>query len=258
MAQRFPGTIWWDFDGTLGERPGLWSVCLVDTLASLGHPGIPREAAHVYLSKGFPWHHPEIGHEDWGDADDYWRHLAPLLLRAAAALAPDVPADDIVANFRRRYCDPTGWRLFPETVKALESVRRAGSRNVVVSNHVPELRSIIAALGLDPWLDEIVCSAEVGWEKPNRRIFLAALGDADPADVAMIGDNETADVLGPAALNVRGFLVHKTTDSAPPLSLTDALRVVGLPAERASSEPSGGDDRHAGGSPTGAPGKGGR
>jgi putative hydrolase of the HAD superfamily len=208
----------------------MWSGCLAATLVELGHPGLTREDVRPLLAGHYPWDSPQTGHADWGDADGWWSHFGVHLVGVAAILAPEIDPASIVPAFRRMYCDPAGFRLFDDTLPALIRARTAGCRNVIVSNHVPELAEIVAALGLEPWIDQVICSAEVGWEKPDVRIFQAALGDTDPATVAMLGDNETADVQGPAQLGVRGLLVHHPQGNLPPLTLQDALDDLGLPA----------------------------
>ena len=60
----------WDFDGTLAERPGLWSACLMETLDEHepGH-GVSEDAVRAFLDSGFPWHVPDVEHPELCDAD---------------------------------------------------------------------------------------------------------------------------------------------------------------------------------------------
>lgn len=78
-----------------------------------------------------------------------------------------------------------------------------------VSNHVPELPALVAALGLAPYFSAVVTSAALGWEKPNPRMYAAALAAAgDPDEVWMVGDNPVADVAGAEAAGIRAILVR--------------------------------------------------
>lgn len=62
--------ILWDFDGTLAERPGRWSGCMVEVLdAEQPDHCIRRDMLAPYLRRGFPWHTPEVGHPEFVHAD---------------------------------------------------------------------------------------------------------------------------------------------------------------------------------------------
>jgi putative hydrolase of the HAD superfamily len=60
-------------------------------------------------------------------------------------------------------------------------------------------------IGIDTLLEPRVVSAELGWCKPHRKAFEAALAgfDGAPGEVLMVGDNLTADVGGGAAMGMR-------------------------------------------------------
>ena len=202
----------WDFDGTLAERPGLWSGCMLEVLIEQmpGH-GISSDAIREGLRDGFPWHRPEIAHPELSDPQAWWDRIGKLLSGALidAGLSART-ANDLVPMIRRRFVDPAlGWHLFEDTVPALRATRAAGWSNVVVSNHVPELAAIVSGLGLDGVLDAVFSSAVTGYEKPNSEAFrqpLRALGN--PEIVFMVGDNPVADVAGAEALGLNAILVR--------------------------------------------------
>jgi putative hydrolase of the HAD superfamily len=220
-------TLWWDFDGTLARRPGGWSQCLADTLAEMGYGVFPKEVLSPLLQSGFPWHTPDIGHTELADPDLYWDRLGEVLVAAARQLVPGIKTAQFVATFRRNYCDVSNWQLYIDSIDALQCSHSAGCLNVIVSNHVPELDQIIQGLGLRNYIDRIVNSAIVGWEKPNPRIYEIALGNQDPCAVAMIGDSYSADMLGPKAVGVIGVLVHTDSGGERP-SLRSALADLGI------------------------------
>lgn len=204
----------WDFDGTLAVRDPMWSGCLVEALDSVlpGH-GVAVEAVRPGLRSGFPWDTPDAGHAH--TADSWWAALTPTLARAlAAAGVPEEAAAAAAVEARRCYVDPARWSLFPDVVPAFEAL--ASYRHVIVSNHVPELPSLVTALGLDAYVSAVVCSAAVGWEKPHPRIYAAALAAAgDPDEVWMVGDNVVADVQGAEAAGIPAILVRREGVSAP-------------------------------------------
>ena len=88
---------------------------------------------------------------------------------------------------------------------------------MIVSNHVPELRRLVSAVGLADHFDEILTSASVGFEKPHPGIFRRALGLAgSPRTAHMVGDNPTADVQGARAVGLPAILVADPSGSVWP------------------------------------------
>jgi hypothetical protein len=53
-------------------------------------------------------------------------------------------------------------------------MRRHGIKTAVVSDFDTRCRDLISSYGLDRAFDAIICSAEVGAEKPDPKIFQAA------------------------------------------------------------------------------------
>ena len=87
----------------------------------------------------------------------------------------------------------------------LETLRRLGLRLAVVSNSNGTVAGLLEALGLAGWLDAVVDSGVVGFEKPDPRIFrhaAAALG-VEPAEAVHVGDLYSVDVVGARAAGAR-------------------------------------------------------
>jgi len=200
----------WDFDETLAFRDGRWRGCLVEALTEVapGH-GVTRSDLRPGLQDGFPWHRPETGHPALNIPDAWWGALRPLFVKAYVGAGVDAePAARAASVVRAHYTDATRWTVFPDTVGAPAELSEAGWRHVVVSNHVPELDGLLRDLGLAGHFATVVDSSLIGWEKPNRRIFEAALDRAGRSErVWMAGDNPVADIAGASALGIPGILV---------------------------------------------------
>jgi len=206
----------WDFDGTLAWREGLWAGCVLEVLDehSRDH-GVTLDRLRAALRGRFPWHAPDKPHLELRGADAWWEPIERVIAvalgdvgveaRQARALAPAV---------RERFIDGSrGWQAFEDTAPALAAASDAGWRNVVLSNHVPELSSLVVALGLDELIEEVFTSALIGYEKPHPeafRLVLRACGSPDR--VWMIGDNIEADVRGAEAVGVPAILVRTPGD----------------------------------------------
>jgi len=203
----------WDFDGTLahrGDETG-WSLLLAEVL-DREEPGHGHSAASFrpYLRDGFPWHRPDVAHPELREPEAWWASVRPLLARAYQAVGyPPERASELAQVAQHRYVDPAAWALFEDTVPALERLSAAGWTHAILSNHVPELRRIVAALGLDELVVAVSCSAETGYEKPHPRAFAALLEQLRPVEAWMVGDNVLADVLGAEALGIPAVLVRR-------------------------------------------------
>jgi putative hydrolase of the HAD superfamily len=206
------GIVLWDFDGTLAERPGMWRGCLLEVLRE-EEPEVEAESDAFIpaLRSRFPWHTPDEPHLDLCEDGAWWARIVPLLAQAYEDVGvPRERAAELAELARKRYVDPAvGWRLFEDTVPALDELGDAGWRHAVLSNHVPELEQIVAGLGLDRHFESIFCSGVTGYEKPHQEAYATALRlrrDGEP--VWMVGDNPEADFEGARRAGLRAVLVR--------------------------------------------------
>ena len=204
----------WDFAGTLAHRRGEtgWSILLAEALDAEepGH-GHVADTFRPHLRDGFPWHRPDVAHPELCEPEAWWASVRPVLARAyeAAGYTP-ARALELADAARRLYVDPAvGWALFDDTLPALERLSQAGWTHAILSNHVPELRQIVAGLGLGDVVAAVSCSAETGFEKPHVQAFASLIERLQPNEAWMIGDNVLADVLGAEAVGIPAVLVRR-------------------------------------------------
>jgi putative hydrolase of the HAD superfamily len=209
-----PRLLIWDFDGTLAHRRGEtgWSILLVEALDAEepGH-GHSADTFRPHLRDGFPWHRPEAAHPELCEPEAWWAAVRPVLGRAYERVGYEpARALELADTARRLYVDPeVGWALFEDTVPVLARLSGAGWTHAILSNHVPELRQIVAGLGLDEIVSFVSCSAETGYEKPHAQAFASVLDSLGPAEAWMVGDNVVADVLGAEAAGIPAVLVRR-------------------------------------------------
>jgi putative hydrolase of the HAD superfamily len=223
------GVVMWDFDGTLARRPGLWSACLLEVLDehASGHRGT-RDQLRADLRDGFPWHRAAEPHPELSDPEAWWASLDPLLSRALAGAGVDeAHHPELARAMRARFIDGTRtWSVFEDTRPALEATAAAGWRNVILSNHVPELPRLVATLGLDDLVEHVFSSATIGFDKPHPEAFRHALRESgSPERAWMVGDNPVADVEGAQALGIPAVLIR--TEGGDPDALAAAARITG-------------------------------
>jgi HAD superfamily hydrolase (TIGR01509 family) len=107
-----------------------------------------------------------------------------------------------------RVMDPSSWIPYPDTGPTLRALRQRGVKTGIVSNVPRDLSDVFAGHGLGGLVDAFVHSFQVGAEKPDPRIFLAAcerLGTA-PAATLMVGDHAVADG-GASAAGLQFYLL---------------------------------------------------
>lgn len=221
--------VFWDFDGTLARREQRWAGALLDALALIGPTsitaGITADELRPGLADGFPWHRPDeiVGPTD---AATWWQRLTPVLVGAyEAAGVPSELAVAAASGVAGQFYRLDAWELIDGAVAALELTHDHGFRNVILSNHAPELPELVTALGLDPLVDRVITSALIGVEKPNPRIFRYAIeiSGAGP-DCWMVGDNPIADVQGAQAVGIRAILADGAYSDARGVTVLQAAR----------------------------------
>jgi HAD superfamily hydrolase (TIGR01509 family) len=102
-------------------------------------------------------------------------------------------------EFESTHASDNLWSDMPEEIPgALARLRDAGYRLAVLSNTESNLRDRIKAAGIEPFFETLVISAEVGSEKPDRKIFDEALRRmaVAPEHALHVGDFYSIDVVG--------------------------------------------------------------
>ncbi len=116
------------------------------------------------------------------------------------------------------------WHAYEDAVPTLTRLREAGIRICLLSNAGVRIRSVLDREGLTGLVDAMVLSFEVGFVKPDHRIFQAAL-DAlalPAASVLMVGDNANDDG-GGASLGLRTLILPRTEGRVHGLNAVTAL-----------------------------------
>ncbi len=213
-------TVLLDLGGTLAEYysreefPGVLRRCITCVCERLAALGIAQTTAEDV------W--PRVAQENHEGKDLQVRPLEGRLARIFELDGAAI-AEDVMAGLCRAFLGPilALARVYDDAVPALQQVRDLGARTALVSN-TPWgspgglWREEVSRLGLRPCLDADVFCTDVGWRKPDRRIFEFALRrmGAGPEQCLFVGDHPVWDVEGARAVGIEAVLV--TREAAAP------------------------------------------
>jgi HAD superfamily hydrolase (TIGR01549 family) len=133
-----------------------------------------------------------------------WRHLRQIGAeeQLAAAIAGELT--------QRMHGEYQPIDLVPESaLPTLQKLKEAGFRLGLVSNRSSPMDELVTELGMSEYFELILAAGEVGWYKPDPRLFEYAaeqLG-TDPSASIYIGDNYHADILGARAAGMTPVLI---------------------------------------------------
>lgn len=203
-------TLLWDFDETLAYRDGKWTRSMYEILVRNGYNHLSEDEVRPYFKTGLPWHRSGEAHSDYFHFEDWWAHTTEVIRQKLLEIGFDDELSVILSGqFREEYLDLSKWHLYEDTLDALKQSISAGHTNIIVSNHVPELKTIVGFLGIEDYFKTIITSANIGYDKPHPRIYIEALKCVEKDNrVFMIGDSYNADVLGSKALGIEAIWVR--------------------------------------------------
>jgi putative hydrolase of the HAD superfamily len=143
------------------------------------------------------------------DANGYGdKRLAYQALRAELDLRAD--ANELLEDFRAN-CFRSA-HLFPGARRVLSELRSVGARMAIVSNGSSGSQMAkIEATGIAEYFDGIIISGDLGFAKPDPRIFRLAAETvgATLSECVFVGDNPERDVAGAGLLGMRTiWLAH--------------------------------------------------
>jgi putative hydrolase of the HAD superfamily len=144
------------------------------------------------------------------------------LLAAAGADRAEERAVDVATLYRRQYA--TSWHPVAGARELLAAVKAEGLRVAIVTNNVVvEQRLKLSRCGFEPYVDALVTSEEIGAQKPDRKMFDAALArvGVDRTEAVMLGDAWYADVAGALAAGVRPVWFNRFEAASPDSSVAE-------------------------------------
>jgi len=123
------------------------------------------------------------------------------------------------------FAQPRCWRVYEDVAPALESFRAKGLKLAVISNWDERLRPLLTQMGLAPYFETIVISAELRFHKPDRAIFEYAANalQTPTSRILHVGDSIEEDFEGARVAGFQAVLLERDKPNAAVSSLTDLI-----------------------------------
>ena len=146
-------------------------------------------------------------------------------------VAPE-DVDDIFSECFQEYAKGDYWRVYPEVLQTLNTLRSKDFHLVVLSNWDRRLLRTLKDLRLDGFFERIYISTLIGYAKPNPGAFQHIVNDlkVSPHEILHVGDTLNEDILGAQQANIRAVCIDRrgksrsTPDKIPVISsLTELL-----------------------------------
>ena len=139
---------------------------------------------------------------------EFWKRLVLSVVEpwAQGALAEAVFRDAYAA-----FADAANWRAPEGSEALLADLVRRGYTLALLSNADGRVRKILNDMGLARHLSHIFLSCELGFEKPDVRLFRRVEGllGAAPSEILHVGDSARNDGEGPRAAGWRALVIGK-------------------------------------------------
>lgn len=104
---------------------------------------------------------------------------------------------------------PLQTNIFPGTIETLRALKSNDHELHIITNGFKEIQEIkLENSGIRDYFDVIVCSEDVGKNKPAPEVFQHAtsLAKANPKESLMIGDDYQIDIIGAERFGMKGIL----------------------------------------------------
>jgi len=227
-----------DLGDTLVQMSRPWNDVFNDNLESL----------HNYLMRmGFRLDYRQFAEtfvrifEDAASRADLYKveiPMADILAKTFRKSRLEVLGVDLIRNAEIEFFAPEvkAWKLYPDAVETLTSLRDDGFKMGLVSNAKSDwaVRAILEKNDITKYFGSIVTSASLRVRKPRPEIFTRTLSDlaVKPSDAVFVGDSLEADISGARRVGMRSIhLLRKPVEAAyqaeaTVISLTEAANQI--------------------------------
>jgi len=204
--------VFFDFYNTLASHYPRREQVWVDACRELGIEVEPKALFNSLPAADMYWRdeaaRSPIDDRSPEEKIDFYAEYATRILRGAGVEPNRDTSLQILAKLREH-----DWRFkaYDDTLPTLKELTNRGLTLGLISNVVQDMESTYEELGLRPYLAFKVTSSEVGCDKPDPEIFLAALKKAQvkPEEAIYVGDQYDLDVVGARGVGMKAVLIDR-------------------------------------------------
>jgi HAD superfamily hydrolase (TIGR01549 family) len=235
-------TIVFDLDDTLRySQPHAHQFACDFAETLLGRPLTPHERRVGQRWEHFYWASSDDLRADvnkYGEGNpEFWLNYSQRNLLSLGFLPEQAAKDAPKLNaYMREHFNPVSL-IHPETVSALDELRRRGYQVGLLTNRPRPIHREMHEFALDLHMDFFLTASQLGAFKPSKEIFqklLAFLG-LSSEQVLYVGDNYYADIVGARNAGLQCLLLnwnnlYENPDCDQIKSVTDLLAIFELQA----------------------------
>ena len=140
----------------------------------------------------------------------YWKNIVRYVFKDC--LKDFVCFDDFFDHLYLEFGSPHYWRIFPEVINVLKTLRQRKISMYIVSNWDSRLRDVCDAFKITSYFKEIFISFEVGYSKPDIRIFNRVLKQVKQFrsnQIIYVGDNPIDDIMCSQAVGFQAIYLNR-------------------------------------------------
>ncbi len=155
---------------------------------------------------------------------NFYAEYATMIMQGAGIEISRDTALQLLAKIQQHKWE---FKVYDDTLSTLQELKKRGLIIGLVSNVVKDMEPTYTELGIQPYLDFKVTSSEVGCDKPQPEIFMAALEKAKvkPEESIFVGDQYHLDIVGARGVGIKAVLIDRN-DYSP--EITDCPRIHSL------------------------------
>jgi putative hydrolase of the HAD superfamily len=211
-----PRAVLLDLDDTILDDSGRVDSCWEE--ACLGCDGDGRMLSEIRTVRDWYWSDPDRHRLGRLDLETARRAIVRMALERLESVN-----DVLAAKIAARYTELRDLRvtLVPGAVETLTWLKSHGCRLALLTNGASAAQRMkIARFGLEMFFDRILIEGEVGFGKPDERVYRTALSEMDiaPDDAWMVGDNLQWDVEPAQKFGMRAIWVDVQGNGLPKTS----------------------------------------
>jgi putative hydrolase of the HAD superfamily len=215
-----PAAVLLDLDDTILDDSGnvsqCWREACLAHAADLGaaDPAVLHET--IERTRAWFWSDPERHRVGRLDLDAARREIVSASLAELHVETPGA-VEKIAEHYRAQR--HRGIQPLEDAIETVRWLRESGCRLALLTNGAADAqRSKVARFELAGLFDLILIEGELGYGKPDPRVYRIALDEleARPAETWMVGDHLEWDVAAPQRLGIYGIWVDRGGAGVPP------------------------------------------